>query len=167
MTRYTPSCYCIGEDEYRKCYDMHWNYWVYKCTNKRKWISVKSRNLKFVCCLNPWCLFYHILYSRKIYITILLYGFWLPLWYLPTCYVFFLFLNTSIYLYSMYVTVLPLDVSKQSFLINADKLDLTYNDTVFGERSLHSVPITDNINIFVAYVVLKFMSTTLLYHIDI
>jgi len=43
------------------------------------------------------------------------------------------------------MTVLPLDVTKQSFLINADQLGLNYKDTLFVEWSLQSVPIKDNV----------------------
>lgn len=60
----------------------------------------------------------------------------------------------------MYMTVLPLDVTKQSFLINADQLGLNYKDTLFVEWSIQSVPIKDNVKRFVTYVALKVMSMT-------
>ena len=58
------------------------------------------------------------------------------------------------------MTVLPLDVTKQSFLINADQLGLNYKDTLFVEWSLQSVPIKDNVKRFVTYVALKVISMT-------
>jgi hypothetical protein len=54
----------------------------------------------------------------------------------------------------------PLDVTKQSFLINADQLGLNYKDTLFVEWSLQSVPIKDNVKRFVTYVALKVISMT-------